>query len=102
MATDHVTEEVRFQIVLAILRNEKSQSELSRSHGISQNAISKWVKNFLETGKEGLRKRRASRISHREQELETENEELKKTIGELAQECRILKKVQRLSQNGKG
>lgn len=101
MRTSEVTEELRYEIVLAILRNQKSQAELSREHGISAVAISKWVKNFLESGKEGLGKRRGNRVSHREQQLESENEELKKTIGELAQECRILKKVQRLSQNGR-
>jgi transposase-like protein len=45
MSTREVTEELRFEIVLAVLRNEKSQAELSREHGISAVMISKWVRN---------------------------------------------------------
>jgi transposase-like protein len=41
------TEEQRLTIMLAALRDAQSIAELSRQHGVNDNLIYKWKRNFL-------------------------------------------------------
>ena len=87
--------EEKLDIVLTVLRGEVSLAELCPRHGVSETTVYAWRSQFLEAGREGLA-RGKSRKAPGERALEHENEELKKTVGELMMENRLLKKVERL------
>jgi len=85
--------EEKLEIVLAVLRGQESKAEICRRHGISETALYKWRTLFLEGGRAALANGK-DRANSREAHLERENEELKKTVGELATQNRLLKKLQ--------
>ncbi len=53
--------EEKVRIVLEGLRGEQSISELRRREGIASNLYYRWSKDFLETGKKQLARRRSDR-----------------------------------------
>ena len=87
------TVEQKLEIVLAALKAEESISQLCRRHGVSETALYRWRELFLEAGRSGLANGKG-RASSKELQLERENEELKKTVGELTMANRLLKKLQ--------
>jgi transposase len=44
------TPKFKFQIVLEVLRGERSEVELGRIYGVHHTTISKWKRHFLEHG----------------------------------------------------
>lgn len=42
----------KFQLVLEVLRGERSEVEIGRAYGVHRTTISKWKKQFLEHGAE--------------------------------------------------
>ena len=80
-------------IVLAALSNRQSVAELSRQHGVNENQIYRWKDQFLESGRQGLSGAKSQTI---DQQLQAENEQLKRLLGEKTLELDIVKKLSRL------
>ena len=69
--------------IVALYQNGKSQSQLCREYGISQNAISKWVKQYTEIKTENgdiMTAKQIKELQKRNAQLEEENLILKKAI----------------------
>jgi transposase len=84
----------KLSAVLAVLRGEMTQVEISRRLELSQTTISKWLKQFTESGLEGLNRGDNPRApaSKREAELEAQIEELTTALGEAYVELRVWRK----------
>ena len=88
-----VSAEDKIRIVMEGLRGEQSVSDLCRQEDINKAAYYQWLKVFLEAGKKRLlgdHQREAT--SGEVKDLQRENDELKRMVGEMSLENRRLKK----------
>ncbi len=85
------TTEQKIAIVLESLNTNISLAELCRKHNVTPNAFYGWKEKFVQAGKLALAG--SSRGTNGHDELETENEKLKKLIGELTIANDALKKA---------
>lgn len=85
--------EQKLAVVLSALREECSTAELSRRHGVNENQIYRWKAQFLDGGRQALN---GAKARSADQQLQAENEQLKKLLGEKALEVDVLKKLSRL------
>ena len=83
--------EQKIAIVLESLNTNISVAELCRKHNVTPNAFYGWKEKFVDAGKLALAG--SSRTNDTGQELEAENEKLKKLIGELTIANDALKKA---------
>jgi len=86
--------EEKLSVVLSVLRGEMSQVEAGRRLELSQTTVSKWLKQFIEGGREGLARGENARppASKREAELQAQIEELTSALGEAYVELRVWRK----------
>ena len=82
--------EQKLTIVLSALSGEQSVSALSRHYGVNENQIYRWKEQFLTGGRAGLS---GAKALSADQRLASENEQLKKLLGEKALELEIVKKL---------
>jgi len=83
--------EKKTEIVLEILREEKTLAELATEHDIHPVQLSKWKKEFLENAASVFGKE-AKKAEKMKKTYEKEKEELIKEIGQLTVEVNWLKK----------
>ena len=81
----------RTQIVLSVLRGEYSIAETARRHGVSEQAVGNWKRQFLAGGAEAMQSG-GTKATSREERIEYENNELKTALGEAHVELRVWKK----------
>ena len=81
------TVEQRLTIILAALREEQSVAQLARQHGVSEQQIYRWKAQFLDGGCQALSGAKTPRADQR---LQSENEQLKRLLGEKTLEIDIL------------
>jgi transposase len=88
------TPEEKVRIVLEGFRREVAVNELCRREGIKPGAYYAWTKDFMEAGKDRL-KRDTVRDATRQEidELKRENAELKQLVAELSLDVYRLKKT---------
>ena len=84
----------KLQIVLSVLRGEMTQTEIARRLEMSQTTVAKWQKQFLEGGREALARGDNARApsSKREEELQSQLDELTTALGEAYVELRTWRK----------
>jgi len=88
------TPEEKVRIVLEGFRREATVNELCRREGIKPGAYYAWTKDFMEAGKERLKRDTVRDATRREiDELKRENAELKQLVAELSLEVYRLKKT---------
>jgi transposase-like protein len=85
--------EQKLTMVLSVLKEQQSISELCRQYGVAESLVHKWKSQFLEHGKAAFKHGNAKTP---DQALQAENEQLKKLLGEKALELDILKKLSSL------
>jgi len=99
------TPEEMVRIVLEGFRREVAVNELCRREGIKPGAYYAWIKDFMEAGKERL-KRDTVRDATRQEidEMKRENVELKQLVADLSLEAYRLKRtaILPLGHNGDG
>ena len=99
------TPEEKVRIVLEGFRREVAVNELCRREGIKPGAYYAWTKDFMEAGKERL-KRDTVRDATRQEidDLKRENTDLKQLVAELSLDVYRLKKTEipALGHNGDG
>jgi len=81
------TPELKAQVVLEILSQQKSLAQASREHGIRASVISRWKQEFVE---------RSPQVFERGQDRDERDQriaELERMVGRLAMELEISKKV---------
>ncbi|MFT7474637.1 MAG: putative transposase [Verrucomicrobiales bacterium] len=74
--------------MLSVLKGDHSLAETARRHGVSEQAIGNWKRQFLAGGAEAMSSG-GTKASSREDQLEYENEELKAALGEAHVELRV-------------
>ncbi len=84
--------EDKIRIVMESINTSISISELCRKHGVVPTTFYQWKERFLESGKMGL-SGDFTKNGGASRELESENERLKKLIGELTIANDSLKKA---------
>jgi transposase len=85
--------EDKIRIVLEGFKQETPVSELCRREGISSALYYSWLKDFMEAGKERLRKDSLRDATKSEvKKLRVENDRLKRLFGEQALELHLFKK----------
>ena len=88
----HLSEGEKFEVVMALLRRERSGAELAREYGISEQTMYRWRDQFTDGGKKGLSSKRSASASSEVKELRRELKEHKQLIGEYAFANDFLKK----------
>jgi transposase len=88
------TPDEKLAIVLSVLKGETTQTDVARRLQMSQTAIAKWQKQFLEAGREGLARgdNAKTEATKREEELDDRVEELTSALGEAYAELRVWRK----------
>lgn len=87
--------EKKFEVVMSILKGETTQSEVGRQLGLSQTTISKWLKNFTESGRQGLERGEnppKSAAAKQVNDLQAQVEDLTTALGEAYVELRVWRK----------
>jgi transposase len=84
--------EEKVRIVLAVLAGELSLAAAARQAKVSEQSVSNWKRQFLESGRAGLVAGGSGKPSTREQQLEAEVAELTQALGEAHVELRVWKK----------
>ena len=88
-----VSSEDKIRIVLEGFRKELPTSDLCRRENISTAIYYSWLKDFMEAGKDRLRKDALRDASKSEvKKLRVENDRLKRLFGEQALELQLFKK----------
>jgi len=85
------TAEKKAEIVLEILREDKTLTEVANEYGIHQAQLSKWKQEFLEN-MPMIFKKKEKQVEKLKKGHEKEKEELIKEIGQLTVEVNWLKK----------
>jgi transposase-like protein len=80
-------------LILAAVRDAHSVAGRARQYGVSEPQIYRWKAQFLEGGRQALGKAKTPRA---DRPLRSENEQLKKLLGEKTLEIDILKKLSSL------
>jgi transposase len=84
--------EDKYRLVLSVISGEITIVEAARRGKASEQSISRWKQQFLESGKAGLAEGRPAGPNVRERQLLEEVEELKAALGEAHVELRVWKK----------
>lgn len=84
----------KLKVVLSVLKGEMTQVEAARRLEMSQTTIAKWQKQFVEGARESLARGDNAKgpSSRREQQLESQVEELTSALGEAYVELRVWRK----------
>jgi len=93
MAKTSYTAKFKTDRVLEVLKGEETLGAIAARHNLHPNVLRNWKKEFLEKAPqvfEGSKQSRAN--ATREREIESEREELLKTVGQLTIERDWLKK----------
>ena len=83
--------EEKVRVVLAVLAGELTVAQAARQSKVSEQSVSNWKRQFIETGRAGLAAG-SGRASSREQQLDAEVADLTSALGEAAVELRVWKK----------
>lgn len=92
MKRNNYTAEFKSKVVLELLREEKTVSQVASEHGVHPNLISRWKAEFIEKMPTVFSKE-AAEIDKMRKEHDSEKEELIKQIGQLSVENTWLKKT---------
>jgi transposase-like protein len=85
--------EFKFKVVMELLRQEKTQAEVSQQHGIPPCTLRAWYNQFLENGESVFTGRKQDKIFKDEiKSKEKQIEELHKTVGQLTVSVNWVKK----------
>lgn len=82
----------KFEIVLQMLKNEKTINEICTHYEVAPSQVHAWKKQFLEQGKDVFDKKTAKSASKASTELENKQNKLYEKIGQLTIERDFLKK----------
>ena len=82
------------EIVLSILKKERTLPDACRSLDLKQSEVEEWTETFLKAGEQGLKI--TSKEASRQHEMELK--EMRAKIGELVLENDILKKAKALDE----
>jgi transposase len=87
------TAEEKIRIVMEGIRGDDPISTICRREGIHANMYYKWLKSFMEAGKERLKGEEKRGATHGEvEELKRDNDRLKQLVAELSVDNMVLKK----------
>ena len=87
------TAEEKIRIVMEGIRGDDPISAICRCEGIHANMYYKWLKSFMEAGKERLKGEEKRGATHGEvEELKRDNDRLKQLVAELSVQNMVLKK----------
>lgn len=76
------------EAVLGILKGQTTLIDFCRANDLKQSEVEKWIEEFIQAGRNGLKKSRRDARSPEE----IENDELKKLVGEQTIIISVLKK----------
>lgn len=89
------------ELVLAMIRKNKSVSVLARENGVAEATLHRWREHFLSAGEQRLKSSKAGSVeSGKVAALRKELEEHKQVIGEMTIANSILKKKQTVFLDG--
>lgn len=87
------TAEEKIRIVMEGVRGEEPVSAICRREGIHSNMYYRWLKSFMEAGKQRLKGEEIRGASRSEvKELKLDNQRLKELVADLSVENMVLKK----------
>lgn len=92
MKRNHYAPEFKSKVVLELLREEKTVSQVATEYGVHPNLISRWKAEFMEK-MPAVFSKDATETEKLRKEHDAEKEELIKQIGQLSVENAWLKKT---------
>lgn len=84
--------EDKIRIVLSVLSGEMTIAEAARRNKVSEQSVSRWKAQFLDSGRAGMAEGAKAGSSSREEQLAAQVEELTTALGEAHVELRVWKK----------
>jgi transposase len=84
--------EEKSQLVLSVLAGEMSVAEAARKAKVSEQSVSNWKRQFIESGRQGVAEGGKPGPNSRERALLAELEEVKAAPGEAHVELRVWKR----------
>jgi transposase-like protein len=94
-AIERWTARRKADLVLEIIKGQKTIVDAAREYDLKQSEIQKWMETFLEYGRHGLRVNPKNAESAVEEELKAHREK----IGELVLQIDVLKKAKKLMED---
>ena len=91
-AIERWTARRKADLVLEIIKGQKTIVDAAREYDLKQSEIQKWMETFMEYGRQGLRANPRNAESAYEEELKAHREK----IGELVLQVDVLKKAKKL------
>ncbi len=91
-AIERWTARRKADLVLEIIKGQKTIVDAAREYDLKQSEIQKWIETFLEYGRQGLRVNPKNAESSVEEELKAHREK----IGELVPQIDVLRKAKKL------
>ena len=90
----HHTPEFKFQVVLEVLKEERTVNEIATAHQLHPNLITRWKSEFLESGAKAIfsRDKKADETDRLKAEFEEKENQLYQEIGQLTTQLAWLKK----------
>lgn len=88
------TPEFKFEVVLEVLKEERTITEIATAHQIHPNLVTRWKSEFLEGGAKAIfaREKKVEEIDRIKLEFEEKEGKLYQQIGELTTQLAWLKK----------
>ena len=88
------TPEFKFQVVLEVLREERTVNEIATSHQLHPNLVTRWKSEFLESGAKAVfaRGKKVDEADQLKVEFEEKEAKLYQEIGQLTTQLTWLKK----------
>ena len=97
------TSEYKVKVVLELLREERTISEIAAAHEVNPNQLARWRQEFLNKAPSVFDEPKTARAQQRAaEEAEKERDHLLKTVGQLTMERDFLKAVQAKRDENRG
>lgn len=80
------------ELVLQIIKGEKTLVEACRANDLKQSEVDMWIKEFVASGTQGLKAKNKDELDERDRQIKT----MQAKIGELVLELDARKKLQAL------
>jgi transposase len=93
MTKKHFSEKEKLDMVLSVLRNESSKTELCRKRGLSPKSLDQWQRQFLNSERAVVHHHQSRREVLALSAMERENNELRRALEKREHDVFLLKQL---------
>lgn len=93
MTRKHFTEQEKLEMVLSVLRNESSKTDICREKGLSPRSFEGWKRQFLQTDRQYFNTKELPKPASNPGDLERENQRLRRELASREHDIVLLKQL---------